>query len=61
MCNISSLYLNRGITKGRAEGSLETAITMITEMFRNNIPVPTIANIAHLSIEETEKIIRENT
>ena len=57
MCNISSLYLNRGITKG----SLETAITMITEMFRNNIPVPTIANIAHLSIEETEKIIRENT
>lgn len=56
MCNISSLYINRG----RAEGSLETAIKMIIEMFRNNIPVPTIANIAHISVEETEKIIREN-
>ena len=69
MCNISSLYINRGVergieigvTKGKAEGSLETAIKMIVEMFRNSIPVPTIANIAHLSVEETERIIRENT
>lgn len=65
MCNISSLYINRGIEKGRAEGkaegSQETSIKMILEMFKNNIPVQTIANVAHLSLEETEKIINENS
>ena len=65
MCNISSLYINRGIErgieKGRAEGSLEATIKMIKEMFKNNIPIQTIANVAHLSVEETEKIINDNT
>ena len=53
MCNISSLYINRGIEKGK--------INMIIEMYKNNIPIQTIANVAHLSVEETEKIINDNT
>ena len=85
MCNISSLYINRGIERGiekgraegrvegkaegraegrvegRAEGSLEATIKMIKEMFKNNIPIQTIADVVHLSVEETEKIINDNT
>ncbi len=85
MCNISSLYINRGRAEGRAEGieigvekgraegigigvekgigigEFREKVRVITEMLKNNIPIPTIANIAHLSVEETEKIIRENT
>ncbi len=73
MCNISSLYLKRGeergeargIKKGRAqgieEGSLQNKISMIIEMDKNNIPIATIAKVSHLSVEEVEKIIRENT
>ena len=69
MCNISSLYSNRGraegieigVEKGKAEGIVETTIKHIVEMFRNNIPIQTIADVVRLSIEETEKIIHENT
>ena len=42
-----------GIEKGK--------INMIIEMYKNNIPIQTIANVAHLSVEETEKIINDNT
>ena len=61
MCNISLLYINRGRAEGIEIGEFREKVKMIAEMFRNSIPVPTIANIAHLSVEETEKIIRENT
>ncbi|MCI7349419.1 MAG: hypothetical protein MSH60_01540 [Ruminococcus sp.] len=61
MCNISSLYINRSSAEGIEIGEFREKVKMIAEMFRNSIPVPTIANIAHLSVEETEKIIRENT
>ncbi len=65
MCNISSLYLKRGEERGEArgikKGSLQNKISMIIEMDKNNIPIATIAKVSHLSVEETEKIIRENT
>ena len=69
MCNISSLYINRGRAEGRAEGrvegkaegSLETTINHVIAMFKKNIPVQTIAEIVKLSVQETEKIIHENT
>ncbi len=69
MCNISSLYINRGrdegieigVEKGIGIGEFREKVKMIVEMFRNSIPVPTIATIAHLTVEETEIIIRENT
>ena len=65
MCNISSLYINRGRTEGRAEGraegTLEVTINHVIAMFKKNIPVQTIAEIVMLSVQETEKIIRENT
>ena len=53
MCNISSLYINRGMFKEK--------MSVIMEMFKKGIPVQTIAEIVRLSVEETEKIIRENT
>ena len=81
MCNISSLYINRGraegieigVEKGRAEGRLEgraegigigefrEKVNVITELLKSNIPIPIIASAVRLSVEETEKIIRENT
>ena len=61
MCNISSLYINRGRAEGRAEGSHETTINHVIAMFKNNIPVQNIAEIVKLSVQETEKIIHENT
>lgn len=63
--NISSLYLKRGEERGEArgieKGARQNKISMIIEMVKNNIPIATIANVSHLSVEETEKIIRENT
>ena len=65
MCNISSLYINRGReegrAEGRAEGSLETTINHVIGMFNKNIPVQTIAEIVKLPVQETEKIIQDNT
>ena len=81
MCNISSLYINRGraegieigVEKGRAEGRLEgraegigigefrEKVNVITELLKSNIPILIIASAVRLSVEETEKIIRENT
>ncbi|MGN0692830.1 MAG: hypothetical protein ACI4K7_10820 [Oscillospiraceae bacterium] len=57
MCNISSLYINRGIEKG----ALKEKMSVILEMFKKDIPVQTIADVVHLSVEETEKIINDNT
>ena len=57
MCNISTMYVNRGIE----QGAIREKINMIIEMAKNNLPVSMISNIAHLSIEETEKIIKENS
>ena len=57
MCNISTMYVNRGINKG----ALEKSIKMILSLFKQNVPVEIIANAADLSVEETEKIIKENT
>ena len=57
MCNISTMYVNRGIE----QGEIREKINMIIEMAKNNLPVSMISNIAHLSIEETEKIIKENS
>ena len=61
MCNISSLYINRGIERGMEKGALKEKMSVILEMFKKDIPVQTIADVAHLSIEETEKIISDNT
>ena len=77
MCNISSLYINRGRAEGRAEGieigvekgraegigigEFREKVNVITELLKSNIPIPIIASAVRLSVEETEKIIRENT
>ena len=69
MCNISSLYLNRGIdigitkgiTKGRAEGAFEVTVKMIIKLFKKGMSVADIADAVELSVSETEKIIKENT
>ena len=57
MCNISTMYVERGINKG----ALEKSIKMILSLFKQNVPVEIIANAADLSVEETKKIIEENT
>ncbi|MGN0692829.1 MAG: hypothetical protein ACI4K7_10815 [Oscillospiraceae bacterium] len=65
MCNISLLYINRGIergmVKGIEKGVLKEKMSVILEMFKKDIPVQTIADVVHLSVEETEKIINDNT
>ena len=65
MCNISSLYINRGRAEGRAEGieigEFREKVNVITELLKSNIPIPIIASAVRLTVEETEKIIRENT
>ncbi|MGN0605970.1 MAG: hypothetical protein ACI4JM_05565, partial [Oscillospiraceae bacterium] len=57
MCNISTMYVNRGIE----QGLVEKTIQVIIEMARKNLPISMIADIVHLSVEETEKIIKENS
>lgn len=73
MCNISSLYLNRGIdiginkgidigiNKGKAEGAFEVTVKMIIKLFKKGMSVADIADAVELSVSETEKIINENT
>ena len=69
MCNISSLYINRGraegieigVEKGIGIGEFREKVNVITELLKSNIPIPIIASAVRLSVEETEKIIRENT
>ncbi|MGN0692828.1 MAG: hypothetical protein ACI4K7_10810 [Oscillospiraceae bacterium] len=77
MCNISLLYFNRGFEKGYKEGfqigyeegfqmgyeeeTRKARLQIMIEMYKNNIPVHTIANVAHFSVEDTEKIISDNT
>ncbi|MCI5751848.1 MAG: hypothetical protein MR038_05105 [Oscillospiraceae bacterium] len=69
MCNISLLYFNRGFEKGYKEGfqigyeeeTRKTRLQIMIEMYKNNIPIQTIADVIHLSVEETEKIINDNT
>ena len=61
MCNLSSLYINRGekrgIEKGRAEGRAEKN-KMIYSMYKNGIPTEQIAVIAELSTDEVKSIIK---
>lgn len=61
MCNISLLYFNRGFEKGYKEGVCKARLQIMIEMFKNNIPIQSIADVVHLSVEETEKIISDNT
>ena len=46
---------------GLVGGYLETTINHVIAMFKKSIPVQTIAEIVKLPVQETEKIIRENT
>ena len=61
MCNISLLYINRGRAEGIEIGEFREKVNVITELLKSNIPIPIIANAVRLTVEETEKIIRENT
>ena len=66
MCNLSSLYINRGekrgIEKGRAEGRVEgraeEKIEVAFELYKQNIPIEVIATATKLSIDEINKLIK---
>ena len=62
MCNLSSLYINRGekrgIEKGRAEGRAEEKIEVAFELYKQNIPIEVIATATKLSIDEINKLIK---
>ena len=57
MCDISSLYIDRGIRKGIQKGIEQEKNTMIKEMHKSGIPIETIAKVAHLSVKDAKKII----
>ncbi len=77
MCNISSLYLKRGeergeargvkkgraqgIEEGRAQGSFTTNKKVVMNLFKKKHTLEDIAETVELSVEEVEKIIRENS
>ncbi len=69
MCNISSLYLKRGeergeargIKKGEARGSFNTNKKVIMNLYKKKHSLEDIAETVELSVEEVEKIIRENS
>ena len=62
MCNLSSLYINRGekrgIEKGRAEGRAEEKIEVAFELYKQNTPIEVIATATKLSIDEINKLIK---
>lgn len=53
MCNISTMYIEKGILKEK--------INMIIEMAKKNFPISMIPDIAHISEDETNRIIEENS
>ena len=69
MCNISSMYIDRGIQKGidigiaqgMEQGMAQENATMIMEMHKSGIPIETIAKVARKSVNETSKVIEENS
>ena len=56
MCNISQKVRMEGYNNG----VIDNKRSMIIEMAKKNLPVEMIAEIAHLSIEETEAIIKSD-
>ncbi|MCI5751849.1 MAG: hypothetical protein MR038_05110 [Oscillospiraceae bacterium] len=50
-----------GFQIGYEEETRKARLQIMIEMYKNNIPIQTIANVAHLSVGETEKIINDNT
>ena len=57
MCNLSSLYINRGekrgIEKGRAEKN-----KMIYTMYKKGLSAEFIADVSNLSVDEVKSIIK---
>ncbi len=61
MCNISSLYLKRGEERGEARGSFNTNKKVVMNLFKKKHTLEDIAETVELSVEEVEKIIKENS
>ena len=53
MCNISSMYIDRGKEQEKNR--------MILEMHKSGIPIETIAKVARKTVNETSKIIDNNS
>ena len=69
MCNISSMYIDRGIQKGidigmaqgMEQGVEKGEAAMILKMHRSGMSPDAIAKIAEQSLKDIEKIIAENS
>ena len=51
--------IEEGLKEGKQEGLKEKQNEMIQKMYKNNIPMETIAKVASLTIPEVEKIIEK--
>ena len=58
MCNLSSLYINRGEKRGIEKGRAEEKIEVAFELYKQNIPIEVIATATKLSIDEINKLIK---
>ena len=72
MCNISSMYIDRGIqkgidigmkqglAKGIEQGALNENISTIMELLKMGLSVENIAKATHITTDEANKIISDN-
>jgi len=51
---------HEGIIEGKIEGEIEKRNQMIINMYSDNVDINTIAKYAETSMEEVEKVIKDN-
>ena len=56
-----ALGIEQGIEQGIKQGAMQAKIQMVISFYSNNVPKKVIANSTGFSIDEVDRIIKENS